>query len=196
MAKCSTVGGGTPQSVTIDDLVKDYLKNRKTKFDSDLERCSNIENVLKHPHQYRLPRIVKEDIIKQIKEKKLLEKPYSSFEEIYADVEKIVGGEKYLTIYDASLRIGNYKKIYPEKYCYLSRGAKEGFSFLAELILKVGTDVILQKILEILIKKAFVVVTPWILKILREYFPALKKLSPMYLEDFLCIYKDKLMNIK
>lgn len=43
---------------------------------------------------------------------------------------------------------------------------------------------------------AVVILLPSILDVLIEYFPALKRLSSMYLEGFLCIYKDKLRDLK
>ena len=199
MAKCSTVGGGTPQSVTIDDLVKDYIEKRKKVFDTDLKRCSDINEVFNHPHQYRIAKVAKEQAEKKLKADKLWNRKYSSFEEVYDAVNKSIGsirGIGKLAVYDVALRLGSTQEIHPQDRIYLSSDAKKGFNNLLKKILKIGVDVALENLIEVLLKKSAIVLTAELLKYLWKYFPALKKLLPMYLEDFLCIFDDKLMNIK
>ena len=85
-----------------------------------------VENGKKHSHQWR----IKNCYLEKFKEKvcsniDYLEKAFS-FDEIHCIVKKSKAyGIGELAIYDTAVRIGNFKKMYPDKI-YLHCGTKKG----------------------------------------------------------------------
>lgn len=187
------------KKVTIEDLVAIYNEKHKPIFDEDLKRCSNAENVFNHSHQYNVNKIAKAKASAKLQKDNLWNKNYQSFEDVYDSVKNSIGGIKgigCLTVYDVSLRISVSKKIYPKENVYLSRGAKEGLVCLIKIILEKVVDVAVRKLLESLLHKPIIILTKTLLNLLLKYFPILKIFTPMYLEDFLCISKEGLKNLK
>lgn len=95
----------------------------------------------------------------------------ATFEELIEEVEKLkIKGIGDLTIYDTATMIGASNGVYPQKV-YLHAGAKTGAKALG--VKGAVVD-----------KSVFVALCP-----------AFDKLTPMQIEDFLCIYKSHLQGI-
>ena len=100
----------------------------------------------------------------------ILYKKYSDFEDLYDEVNKAIGrtsGIGRTMLYDITRMIGYFHSIYPDKYVYLHAGAKKG----AKKVLRK------QRLPYKLDTRVFA-----------NDFP---KEDSMYIEDILCIFKDK-----
>jgi len=130
-------------------------------------RQAGAFRIKRHSHQYRIEKVAIDSVLSKLKPSKL--ENVKSFDDLYARVYKIcsdVHGIGPLYIYDAALRIGACLNLEP-KQVYLHAGALTG-----------------AKALGIVVKRKIISVTA---------FPApIQKLKPHEIEDFLCIYKDKL----
>ncbi|MBZ9688493.1 hypothetical protein G9F72_019370 [Clostridium estertheticum] len=167
-------------------LVKEYEKNGKINLNNYLKcykKLGNINDVIvcatlarlpngvKHSHQRRLNNqmmnSVKDKILARVNEIKLC----SNFNEIINIVEE--SSEKgfgELAVYDTSLRIGSFFNIYPDEV-YLHAGTLKG----ARAIGIMGKSKTIS-----------------INNIPKELF----SLKAYEIEDLLCIYKNKLRNLK
>lgn len=133
----------------------------------------------KFDHQRRIP----EDIL-QLQAEVLLQKEAEitkcqTFEELHEVVKKYhVSGIRELTIYDISLRIGAYLKLYPQRI-YLHSGAGKGLKAWAgklKMPFKASESITLDE--------------------LKAYQADLitSELMPHEIEDFLCIFFHKEQN--
>lgn len=158
----------------------------------------NIDDVLKkcvcnrYGHQYCIPESAVNDAVEALKRSKFINsslkevpfiqkgkiyEAFIDFEELYDFIHSVIGninGIGELTIYDTARRIGHLLKtpIYPEMYVYLSAGAKEA----AEHLLR-------KKPLKY--REPICLFTPFF-----GTFPSI------FIEDILCIFKDKFVTPK
>lgn len=128
------------------------------------------KKIVRGGHQRRMTKEVEKKMITILKGQFLLSFQYQDFEDIYANVERLIGNVKgvgRLTLYDVSRRIGHVlvPSIYPKKYVYLSQGAK------------VGADKLLGRPVQYREPTT----------VFAKFFGTL---DSIYIEDILCIYKD------
>ncbi len=147
-----------------------FCKEQKKLANAILVACASVHNNKKHGHQKRIKPIILEEfgikvtlIIKQIENVK-------NFDGLLNLINNIsLKGIGPLAKYDIALRIGFYKKIYPEKI-YLHAGTKKG----AEILLR-------NKIKDKYISK----------ETLTKIYPNLEKLTCAELEVYLCVFTKK-----
>jgi hypothetical protein len=162
--------------------IKQYEENTKIGLNNFLHKYKSLENLddvisyatlaklptmNKHFHQRRL----KNEIMNIVKQKLLLRKhdieSCHTFDEVISIVKaEAIKGFGELAIYDTALRISAHLDIYPDKV-YLHAGTLKG-----------------AKAMGLNVKH-----NPIVVQDLPSY---LKGLKPHEIEDFLCIYKDKL----
>ncbi len=108
-----------------------------------------------------------------LQENNLLTRHYATFEDLYNDVNSIIGDVKgigLLTVYDISLRIGAlFQTMLRPNMVYLNRGAYQGAKNL-------------------LGKAPGKIANPSV------FAPFFGNIDPIYIEDILCIYKDCLVD--
>jgi hypothetical protein len=129
---------------------------------------SRAKNEKKHSHQWRLPNKVLENYSQiLLKEKEEIEK-IKSFDELFYLLDSLkIHGVGELLVYDASVRVGYFQKLFPQKI-YIHAGTRIGL----ERFLK-------RKIYGNTLEK----------QQLPEPFRSCD-LTPGQLEDFFCINKD------
>jgi hypothetical protein len=134
------------------------------------------KNGKKHPHQWRLSNDLLKDFAKELIKVKDKMNNAKDFHELFELVnEKKIKGIKDMTVYDVTLRIGEYLKKKPDRI-YLHAGTKEGIKELFKIM----------DLNELLVKRKSIYKNE-----LPEPFRSCK-LTPSQLEDFFCIYKDEL----
>jgi hypothetical protein len=121
----------------------------------------------KDPHQYHIPKAT----LESWSDANLMRLPLLKKAKTFDEIHNILTGARIkgigkVTVYDTAVRIGIYKKLYPQKI-YLHAGTKEGAE---ELLGKTSSNDILKSKLP-------------------EQFQR-KDLSCLEIEDILCIYKD------
>ena len=157
---------------SVDRVVKYVLKQKNIEEAINTAVISRAENGKKHSHQRRLPNNCLEDYAQKLLEIKKQISQTKSFDSLYMLLEQNrIHGVGELLIYDVSVRIGEYLKIYPETI-YVHAGTRIGLQNLQK-----------EKIHEKQIKK----------ETLPEPFRS-SDLTPGQLEDFFCIYKDIFSN--
>jgi len=157
---------------SVDRVVKYVLKQKNIEEAINTAVISRDENGKKHSHQRRLPNNCLEDYAQKLLEIKKQISQTKSFDSLYMLLEQNrIHGVGELLIYDVSVRIGEYLKIYPETI-YVHAGTRIGLQNLQK-----------EKIHEKQIKK----------ETLPEPFRS-SDLTPGQLEDFFCIYKDIFSN--
>jgi hypothetical protein len=124
-------------------------------------------------HQHRLKRAVLESARKKLLSSAARLEKCTTFEELHGIVESVlksVEGAGELFLYDVSLRIGSYKGLFPQKV-FLHAGTRKGARAL-------GLSTQLS----------------WLdMTSLPDW---LQELQPYEVEDFLCLYKDRLTSSK
>jgi hypothetical protein len=156
----------------IDSVVKYVLEQKSIGDAINTAVMSKDKNEKKHSHQRRLQNNCLEDYAQKLLEIKNQISQVKSFNSLYILLEQNrIHGVGELLIYDVSVRIGEYLKIYPETI-YIHAGTKTGLQNLLK-----------RKIPEKQIKK----------EMLPEPFCS-SDLTPGQLEDFFCIYKDIFIN--
>jgi hypothetical protein len=171
---------------TIQDVVDDYVSNRRSKCIKELHYYRNQPSLIKaievaalakthdgkkHDHQCRIPvgvlkqaQIVLVSIADELRACKTFSELY---DRVALEIGKIKGIGK-LTIYDTAHRIGAYLGLEPE-FVYVHAGVKKGAKALGFK----GRSIILKEELP------------------KEF----DKLKPYEIEDCLCIYADNLEQI-
>lgn len=137
---------------------KEFSDNEKAEF---LVMGGHQRRLNWHPEQ-------KNEAIEMLSQSKLWEKSFKDFEELYQKVKETIGGIKYigpLTVYDVAKRIGSAQDTHPEKFVYLSCGAREGAENLLGPKVNIGR---------------------YPVEIFSKYF---KDLSPSHVENILCVLK-------
>lgn len=82
--------------------------------------------ILNNEHQYRTRKETKERFIRTLDESHLQITPSMTFEELYAEMGRVLGPMTDLLHYDITLRIGAVNGIHPKDYVYLHAGALKG----------------------------------------------------------------------
>ena len=178
---------------TLSELIESYkvewkgsLENHLTKFDTITDCvCGAIGNIdaphdgpfiRKGSHQYCMPTATINEIVPRLNKVKSMN--FVDFDELYDYVENASNGVNYygdLAKYDFSLRYGFKRGLKPEKYVYTHRGASDG----AEALVKAG-----------LLNEASHKID------ICDFPPQLRELGAMHLENFLCIKKEQLKQLK
>ena len=178
---------------TLSELIESYkvkwkgnLENHLTNFDTITDCvCGAVGNMdAPHPapfirkgsHQFCMPTATINEIVPRLNNVK--SKNFVDFDELYDYVEEVSKGvEDYgdLAKYDFSLRYGFKRGLKPEKYVYTHRGARAG----AEALVKAG-----------LLNEASHKIA------ICDFPPQLRELGAMHLENFLCIKKEQLKQLK
>lgn len=183
----------------ITNLINDYLREKAPELKATLDAYSKLDNLeacignlsiniltlKKSDHQQLIKPNLLEDFSKVIFKEINLLKNSSDFDDIYITISKLastISGIGELTVYDASLKIGSYLSLYPEKV-FLHAGAKEGANYLRELGLLKRT--VNTKNSNLKARMQFKSDFP-------EYFDML---TPWQLENFLCCKRDNLKNL-
>jgi hypothetical protein len=176
--------GATFPSMTLDQIVDDYIENFRSPARRDLGEfrklpdlrqairhaslCNRLPCERRHPHQYRIPTSVLRTAERTLRRAQHLLSGATSFELLYGEIESKIGdlhGIGALTIYDIALRIGAYLRKKPN-LVYLHRGTRVGARRLG----------FAGKALD-----------P------RSLPSAFSRLTPDEIEDCLCIYKDEFL---
>lgn len=81
---------------------------------------------LNNEHQYRTRKETKDRLILALDSSHLQITPFMTFEELYAEMGRVIGPMTNLLHYDITLRIGAVNGIHPKDYVYLHAGALKG----------------------------------------------------------------------
>lgn len=96
-------------------------------------QLSKLKTSPRNSHQKCISSSSINGFVSDLQNSNILNKSYNDFEQLYADVNSFKkSGLGDLFIYDATLRIGFAKQIFPSKYVYLHSGALEGAKILAK----------------------------------------------------------------
>lgn len=82
--------------------------------------------LLNNEHQYRTRKETKVILVQALDDHRLQITPSLNFEDLYAEVGKVLGHMTDLLHYDITLRIGAVNGILPKDFVYLHAGALEG----------------------------------------------------------------------
>lgn len=115
------------------------LDGRKITSVKQMEKGMKV--ILNNEHQYRTRKETKDKLIRTLDYTHLCITPSMTFEELYAEVERVLGAMTDLLHYDITLRIGAVNGIRPKDFIYLHAGALKGANALKQHYpqLKVGT---------------------------------------------------------
>lgn len=133
--------------------------------------------LLNNEHQYRTRKETKVILAQALEDHRLQITPSMTFEEVYAEVGKVLGHMTDLLHYDITLRIGAVNGILPKDYVYLHAGALKGANALKQHLypqLKVETTRV--KLSDIV-----------------DAVPALQGFTAYDVEHFLCVYHRRLL---
>lgn len=164
------------QCYDIDEMLKYYKQLKPIKKTIEQAGKAAYSEDKKHSHQWCINNNALANLSKKMKGKTDKIKKSNGFDTLFGLLKELdIVGLGQLTIYDTSLRIAFYldlgqKKMYP-KSVYLHRGAAIGAKYLNIKSKKCHNATIAQ--------------IDTIPKVLKE-------LEPYQIENFLCIYKDKL----
>lgn len=100
------------------------------KITSVKQKEKGMKVILNNEHQYRTRKETKERLIKVLNDSHLHITPSMTFEELYAEVGRVLGQITDLLHYDITLRIGVVNDIRPKDYVYLHAGALKGANAL------------------------------------------------------------------
>ena len=147
------------------------LDGRKITSVEQMKRGMKV--LLNNEHQYRTRKETKVRLAQVLEELRLQIYPSMTFEELYAEVGKVLGSMTDLLHYDITLRIGAAKGILPKDYIYLYAGVLEGANALKHRYPQLKVDIPRVKLSDIV-----------------EVVPALQGFSAYDVEHFLCVYHD------
>lgn len=124
----------------VEGLVGGYNLKIKCKGKIRNVRCSDhisIKDLIKpylcpSSHQWWMKDATRKKIAKKLKDEKILEKQYGSFEELYDMLLKLKITSGELFRYDLALRISQCLNILPKDYVYLHAGAEMGAKILTD----------------------------------------------------------------
>ena len=133
--------------------------------------------LLNNEHQYRTRNETKVSLAQALEDQRLQIIPTMTFEELYAEVGKVLGRMTDLLHYDITLRIGAVNGIFPKDFVYLHAGALKGANALKQHLypqLKVETTRV--KLSDIV-----------------DAVPALQGFTAYDVEHFLCVNHRRLL---
>lgn len=109
-----------------------FVRGLRTR-DQDGRVITSVEQIqrgmkvfLNNEHQYRTRKETKDRLIRTLDESQLRITPSMTFEELYAEVGRVLGPMTDLLHYDIALRIGGVNGIRPKNYVYLDAGVLKG----------------------------------------------------------------------
>lgn len=102
------------------------------KITSDAQMQKGMKVILNNEHQYRARKETKDRLILALDTSHLRITPFMKFEELYAEVGRVLGPMTDLLHYDITLRIGAVNGIRPKDYVYLHAGALKGANALQQ----------------------------------------------------------------
>lgn len=150
------------------------LDGRKITSVEQMKR--GMKALLNNEHQYRTRKETKVRLAQVLEDHRLQITPSMTFEELYTEVEKVLGHMTDLLHYDIALRIGAANGIFPKDYVYLHAGVLKGANALKRCYpqLKVETSrVRLSDIVDVV--------------------PELQGFTAYDVEHFLCVYHRRLL---
>lgn len=164
----------------LDELLEFYRKMPSLREAVEAAALARYTNGGKHPHQYRLPN----DVLRKAADLLLRHldaiEECESFDDLIRLVESTAGGLDgfgVVAIYDTALRIGGYLEIYPDKI-HLHAGVRKGCKALKSALGLTTVDCTGRT------------VQPSALP------SSLQRLQAHQIENFLCIFKDRLANAR
>jgi hypothetical protein len=173
--------------MTLDEIIYDYIQNYRADASADMKQfrilpslrdairhaalCHWLPGQKRHPHQYRIPKTVLQAAERELQQARHLLARAASFEALHGEIERRIGrlrGIGALTVYDIAHRIGSNLRKKP-KLVYLHRGTRIGarrLGFTGKMLAP-------------------------------RFLPsAFSRLTPVEIEDCLCIYKDEFLPVR
>lgn len=150
------------------------LYGRKITSVEQMKRGMKV--LLNNEHQYRTRKETKVRLAQALEDHRLQIIPSLNFEDLYAELGRLLGHMTDLLHYDITLRIGAVNGILPKDYVYLHAGALKGANALKRCYpqLKVETSrVRLSDIVDVV--------------------PELQGFTAYDVEHFLCVYHRRLL---
>lgn len=132
--------------------------------------------LLNNEHQYRTRKETKVILVQALDDHRLQITPSLNFEDLYAEVGKVLGHMTDLLHYDITLRIGAVNGILPKDYVYLHAGVQEGANALKRCYPQLKVDTPRVKLSDIV-----------------DVIPELQGFTAYDVEHFLCVYHRRLL---
>ena len=132
--------------------------------------------LLNNEHQYRTRNETKVILAQALDDHRLQITPSLNFEDLYAEVGKVLGHMTDLLHYDITLRIGAVNGIFPKDYVYLHAGALKGGNALKRYYPQLEVETPRVELSDIV-----------------NVVPALQGFTAYDVEHFLCVYHRKLL---
>ena len=160
-----------------------YVRGLRVR-DLDGSKITSVEQMnrgmkvfLNNEHQYRTRKVTKDRLAHALEDQRLQITPSMTFEELYAEVGKVLGHMTNLLHYDITLRIGAVNGILPKDNVYLHAGALEGANALKRCYPQLKVDTPRVKLSDIV-----------------DVIPELQGFTAYDVEHFLCV-NHKLINL-
>lgn len=132
--------------------------------------------LLNNEHQYRTRKETKVILAQVLDDHRLQITPSLNFEDLYAEVGKVLGHMTDLLHYDITLRIGAVNGILPKDYVYLHAGVQEGANALKRCYPQLKVDTPRVKLSDIV-----------------DVIPELQGFTAYDVEHFLCVNHRRLL---
>ena len=132
--------------------------------------------LLNNEHQYRTRKETKVILAQVLDDHRLQITPSLNFEDLYAEVGKVLGHMTDLLHYDITLRIGAVNGILPKDYVYLHAGVQEGANALKRCYPQLKVDTPRVKLSDIV-----------------DVIPELQRFTAYDVEHFLCVNHRRLL---
>lgn len=132
--------------------------------------------LLNNEHQYRTRKETKVILVQALDDHRLQITPSLNFEDLYAEVGKVLGHMTDLLHYDITLRIGAVNGILPKDYVYLHAGVQEGANALKRCYPQLKVDTPRVKLSDIV-----------------DVIPELQGFTAYDVEHFLCVNHRRLL---
>ena len=132
--------------------------------------------LLNNEHQYRTRKETKVILAQALDDHRLQITPSLNFEDLYAEVGKVLGHMTDLLHYDITLRIGAVNGILPKDYVYLHAGVQEGANALKRCYPQLKVDTPRVKLSDIV-----------------DVIPELQGFTAYDVEHFLCVNHRRLL---
>ena len=150
------------------------LDGRKITSVEQMKRGMKV--LLNNEHQYRTRNVTKNRLAHALEELRLQITQSMIFEELYAEVGKVLGHMTDLLHYDITLRIGAVNDILPKDYVYLHAGALKCANALKRCYPQLKVDTPRVKLSDIV-----------------DVVPKLQRFTAYDVEHFLCVNHRRLL---
>ena len=151
--------------------------------DLDGRKITSVEQMkkgmkvlLNNEHQYRTRKETKVILVQALDDHRLQITPSLNFEDLYAEVGKVLGHMTDLLHYDITLRIGAVNGIFPKDFVYLHAGVQEGANALKRCYPQLKVDTPRVKLSDIV-----------------DVIPELQRFTAYDVEHFLCVNHRRLL---